>query len=156
MSSYNIPEDKVTVVYNGVDTQLFEPKETNIRNELNIDDDSFVVFCPDAGVRKGYLLLLKAVAEIHKINPKIHLIVPGFGVDESLQTKSTSYVSLLKHIPFGDMPDYYSAADLFVLPTVYEGLPKSMLESMSCGVPVISTAVGGIPEVIDSRTGIIT
>ncbi|MDI6807244.1 MAG: glycosyltransferase family 4 protein, partial [Candidatus Aenigmarchaeota archaeon] len=65
-------------------------------------------------------------------------------------------VELLGKIPFFKLPEFYSAADLFVLPSLSEGLPKVVLEALACGTPIVATAVSGIPEIIEhEKTGLL-
>jgi glycosyltransferase involved in cell wall biosynthesis len=66
-------------------------------------------------------------------------------------------VSFVGYFPDEKLPDLYAAADIFVLPALYENFPFAILEAQSTGLPVVSTRVGGIPElVIDSQSGLLT
>jgi glycosyltransferase involved in cell wall biosynthesis len=65
-------------------------------------------------------------------------------------------VSFLGHVPYGDMPAFLRGADALVLPSRSESMPYAVLEAMACGLPVVATSVGGIPEIIDDgRNGLL-
>jgi glycosyltransferase involved in cell wall biosynthesis len=101
-------------------------------------------------------LLLEAFA---KLPNNIILVLAGDGeLKQQLKQKSIE-LDIMSRIYFlgivKDMPSFYNAIDVFCLTSAMEGLPLSILEAQSCGVPVIATNVGGCSEVIDKKTGIL-
>lgn len=106
---------------------------------------------------KGQHILLAAVAELLQRGRQVHLRIVGDGLDrQSLERHATS-LGLGPHMTFeGPVApdrtrDFYAACDVFVLPSFAEGVPVVLMEAMAMGVPVISTTVAGIPELIESE-----
>jgi glycosyltransferase involved in cell wall biosynthesis len=168
---YGIPRDRIRVVFNGVDPDTFRPSpdKQQFRKELGLEGDPVVLFVGHFGLRKGSHQLLKAIPAILKSFPRALFVLVG-GTPSFLA--SGIYWSALRDlvarsgigervrfvgtVPYDDVVRYYWAADLFVLPTLYEGLPKVVLEAMACGLPVITTRVSGNTDaVVDGETGIL-
>jgi glycosyltransferase involved in cell wall biosynthesis len=102
---------------------------------------------------KGHRDLMQAIALVRKqVHPKFHVVIVGDGPEEHpLRTEATRLaiadcVSFVGHQ--GDVSAYYTLADAVVLPSHTEGSPNVLLESMAAGLPVIATAVGGVPEIV--------
>jgi glycosyltransferase involved in cell wall biosynthesis len=112
--------------------------------------------------RKGYPTLIQAAKNICSHRSDIKFIIVGDGIDFSKIKNDIERLELSKNIIMvgnidyfsQDLPRYYRAADLFVLPTIYEGFGYVYCEAMACGLPVISTNVGAVPEVL-GEAGII-
>jgi|GEM_PF-6693580 len=163
---YGIESDNMTVVAPGVDTEKFRPsirRGKNIFKRFGCDEKTFVVVCISRIQRsKGIDTLLQAIAYLKARaieTDKIKTLIIGSGRETELMKKlATRYgvsedVNFVGAIPFGDIPAYLSSADLFILPSTIqrywqEQLGFSLLEAMSCGLPVISTCSGAIPEVV--------
>ncbi len=162
---------RISIVPNGVDiTKIQNVKlenqngKENFKEELNIKDDEKVIITTSRLVYKnGIDVLIKAIAELKKINLelKIKLLILGDGVLRKNLEKLVDELSLennvlfLGLIPQDEIYDYLAISDLFARPSRSEGLGNSFLEAMACGVPVIGTSVGGIPDfLIDNETGV--
>ncbi|MEE8571749.1 MAG: glycosyltransferase, partial [Gemmatimonadota bacterium] len=110
---------------------------------------------------KGHQVLLRAMPEIVRQHPDCVLLVVGDGSQRSALESMTTAHSIEASVRFlgarEDIPDVLSALDVFCLPSVRnEGVPHSVLQAGAAGLPVVATAVGGIPEaVIDGKTGIV-
>lgn len=148
--------NKLVFVNNGIDTERFkfDSKARNAtRKALKIDDDELVMITV-AMLRpqKNHVEFLKVASEIFEKNRKIKWIIVGDGpCKEEIEDKIKLYNIQSNIIMIGSnnhVSDLLSAADLFILPSKYEGLPLSILESMSCEVPVIATDVGGVGQVV--------
>jgi glycosyltransferase involved in cell wall biosynthesis len=150
---------KVKVIHNGVDLEKFKPnpkRRLEMRRKLGISLDAVVVLTVRRLVYKnGVDTLIEGANVAVKKNPKIVFLAVGKGPDmESvrLQIKDLNMEGNFKLAGFvsdEDLPSYYNAADLFVLPSKSgEGLPLVALEAMACALPVIATDVGGIREVL--------
>ncbi len=140
------PKAQVVVLPNYV--ELPEPTE-----KLSPDANINVLFLGLVGDRKGVYDLLPAFAAALKTVPQLFLRIGGNGEVEKAQALADKLglqanVDCLGWISGDAKNDLLRDADIFVLPSYNEGLPVSILEAMSWGLPVITTAVGGIPELI--------
>jgi glycosyltransferase involved in cell wall biosynthesis len=151
--------EKTSVLHNGVDIDRFKPStqaRATIRRKLNIPRDATVILTVRRLVYKnGVDTLLESAQIAAKQNPKIVFLAVGKGPDlEPVQTRIrqleiTNNFKLAGFVPDAELPAFYNAADLFVLPSKSgEGLPLVALEAMSTGLPVIATDVGGIKEIM--------
>ncbi|HIE27734.1 TPA: glycosyltransferase family 1 protein [Candidatus Poribacteria bacterium] len=168
--SSQLPDSReVTTVYSGIDCAEFSPqlRRKDVRPEFNIAPSDFVVGLIAYLVpAKGQEYFLEAAADIHRDYPKVKFLLVGdvpHGGDRSYKLKLKELASRLKLdncVIFAgyrdDIPDILAMLGLSVLPSLSEGLPRAVLESMAMAKPVIGTNVGGIPELIENgRTGII-
>jgi UDP-glucose:(heptosyl)LPS alpha-1,3-glucosyltransferase len=156
---YNVPAERIRVVYNGVDHCTFNPEAASLgreplRHELGIDEhDLVVLFVASNWKRKGLGTLLSAIAELGDEANHLHVLVVGRGRPEAYRalaqklglTERLHFVGATKNVL-----KYYGAADLFVLPTLYDPFANVCLEAMACGLPVITTADNGASEIISS------
>jgi glycosyltransferase involved in cell wall biosynthesis len=143
---YGIPSDKVHVIPNYVDTNLFIPKQ-GLRQERTI---CFVGRLDD---QKNPLGLLEAIAGID-----VRLTMVGTGPmkakAEEVAKRLALNVDFIEHASHRELPEMLNKASLFVLPSFYEGHPKTLIEAMSCGLPVIGADSPGIREIIKhGKTG---
>jgi teichuronic acid biosynthesis glycosyltransferase TuaC len=150
---------KVVVLHNGVDLAKFKPlagKREEMRNKLGISKDAIVALTVRRLVYKNGVDTLIESAEITvKKNPRIIFLVVGKGPDFNNVQFRLKQLGIEKNFRLAgfvsdeDLPSYYNAADFFVLPSKSgEGLPLVALEAMACGLPVVSTNVGGIREIL--------
>ncbi len=153
------------VLHNGVNTELFRPlsPEVKIRQGLHISDADSVVMsaCRLVGW-KGINYAIKAVAELVGKGHSLKYLIAGDGEErgklEALAKESdiSDRVIFLGSMQNSELPLYYSFADIAVFPSVAdETFGISIAEAMACGVPVVTTRVGGIPEVVTEGTGIL-
>jgi glycosyltransferase involved in cell wall biosynthesis len=161
---YGIKQSKIRVVYNGVDHHIFkQEKSENLKKSLNIEGKKIILYVGHFGLRKGISFLLQAISTTIKEEKEAFLICVGgtpkwLGTDmywniyeEIIKKKSLSnHVKLLGEIPHHLLPAYYSLADVFAFPSLYEAQGKVILEAMACKVPVVTTKVGGIPEMVNN------
>ncbi len=155
-----IDEDNVTVVYNGIDLEKWMPVEDpELVRSLGIDPDRpSVVFVGRITRQKGLPYLLRAAAILP---PEVQLVLCAGAPDTSeilaevqagvaaLQEERSGVVWLDTLLSQHDLSAVLSQATTFVCPSVYEPLGIVNLEAMACSVPVVGTATGGIPEVVD-------
>ena len=156
--------NKVTVLHNGVDLKRFKPmpeKREEMRRKLGIPHGSIVVLTVRRLVYKnGIDTLIESANLVVKKNSKIVFLAIGKGPDfNNVQVRIKQLgiernFKLTGFVQDEDLPLYYNAADLFVLPSKSgEGLPLVALEAMACGLPVVATNVGGIREIMNNKYG---
>jgi D-inositol-3-phosphate glycosyltransferase len=155
--------EQVSVVPCGVDTLRFRPmKKERVRCKLGLpEDEAVVLYVGRIEHLKGIDILIQAAA---RLETPVRLLVVG-GDSKDSERKETlvelaselgveDRVTFLEAVPHADLPMYYNAADVCVVPSYYESFGLVALESMACGVPVVASRVGGLREtVIDGRTG---
>lgn len=166
------------VVYNGVDTENFLPpwqkggEASDLRRRYGLEEKKVVLYTGKIRESKGVLVLLSAMKKVFSQEPKAHLVLAGgtgFGYKRAdkkteffkrLQREVEPFKNQILQIGFTppqDMPRIYLLGDLFVAPSqLEEALGMVFLEASSCGLPLIGTSQGGIPEVvIDQKTGLL-
>jgi glycosyltransferase involved in cell wall biosynthesis len=155
LCSIGVAAEKVTVLRNGVDANLFRPVDRGVvRQALDIQRPT-LLSVGHLVERKGHHLAIEAL----KALPEFDLVIIGERGSESggmvnelrLQSEAPELVGRVRfvgNLPQDQLRDWYGAADALVLATNLEGMPNVMLESLACGTPVVATAVGGIPEIM--------
>ncbi|MDZ4742292.1 MAG: glycosyltransferase family 4 protein [Verrucomicrobiota bacterium] len=153
---YSYPPDRIHVIYNGVDIKKFSSgKRDDIRRKYNLTDEDFLVLIVGSGCkRKGFIPSVKALSRLPS-NAKLMIL----GKDTHRIPASVSKIPLAKNrliycSPTDKPEDYYAAADIFLLPTLYEPFSNACLEAMAAGLPVITTIVNGFAEILTTETGI--
>ncbi|MBI4580848.1 MAG: glycosyltransferase family 4 protein [Planctomycetes bacterium] len=159
-----VPGDKQVVIHNGVDTNLYCPAEADaeiidIRRRTHLPPNADVAICvANLLPIKGLDLLVRAWRQVHMGDPLARLLLVGEGplrgdLEQLIrQLRCTNIVRLLGNRE--DVPSLLRAADMFVLPSWYEGCSNATLEAMASGLPVLACDVGGMPELVaQNRTG---
>ncbi len=145
LSSYQVDLSKVRVVHNGVDCSRFTPGGADRIPGL-------LLFVGRIDLRKGVFDLLEAFSRIESKELTLQIVGKGplFGMVERRirEMKLGDRVLLRGHIPMDDLIELYQTAELFILPSRYEGLPTVLLEAMACGAACVSADVGGVSELI--------
>ncbi|MGD8194667.1 glycogen synthase [Herbiconiux sp. P18] len=155
-----LDESKVTTVYNGIDLERWKPHhDAEVLAEHGIDPDRpTVVFVGRITRQKGLPYLLRAIA---LLPPEVQVVLCAGAPDTpAILEEVSSAVRLLQEtrsgivwidaiLPQPSLTAVLTAATVFVCPSVYEPLGIVNLEAMACGLPVVGTATGGIPEVVD-------
>lgn len=155
---HQIDEGKISVIPGGIDLVKFQPasEKKEIRQKLDLPANKIILLTVRNLIpRMGLENLISAVSNVlHKI-PEIYLVLGGTGPLEYRLKKMTrrremdKCVKFTGFIPESVLPDYYRAADLFVLPTKdLEGFGLVTLEALASGVPVLGTPVGGTKEIL--------
>ncbi|MGN7613563.1 glycosyltransferase family 4 protein [Magnetococcales bacterium HHB-1] len=152
-----IEEQKVVVLRNGVDNQVFYPlDQQQCRKQLNIDPQTKILLSVGHLItRKGHDLIIRALPQLDK---NITLIIAGQGPEQATLEKLAKSLNVEDRVRFAGYLDekalrqHYSAADILVLASSREGWANVLLESMACGTPVIASNVWGAPEVIQNPT----
>ena len=135
----------------------------SIRQRLGLSDDAKIVIAVGRfSGEKAHADLLEALSIVRKENPQLNVqaVLIGDGIERPNLEARAALPDLAGHVIFAghqrDIWPYYALADLFVLPSLSEGSPNVLLEAMSAGVPIVATAVGGVPEMIENEaTGLL-
>jgi glycosyltransferase involved in cell wall biosynthesis len=153
-----IEPGKMRLVPSGVNTEIFVPKETRSRGIPRI------LFVGRFSLGKGVPYLIKAADILRKKYDFRLLLVGGTRFDNGYFTSISmirelglgDIVEVMPPVPHSRLPEIYSSHDVSVLPSEKEALGKVLLESMSCGRPVISTRSGGITDIVnDGKNGLL-
>lgn len=158
-----VPPEKIAVIPSGIDLSVFEEVKDRdfLRREFGFASDDFLVGIVAAlEDHKGHVYLFQATKIVREYSPKIKLIVVGTG-SLRLELESKSQQLGIEDIVFflgfrEDVPRILASLDLFVLSSHLEGLGSSLLDAMACGLPVVATRTGGIPEIVHhGETGLL-
>lgn len=137
---YTIPPEKMTIIPNYIDTDLFKPLAM-------AKEKRSICFVGRLEPQKNLLNLIQALKDTG-----IHLLCYGEGSQlELLKQHAKDHqvnVSFLGRIPNEELPAALNTCEIFILPSLFEGNPKVLLEAMACGLPVIGTNVEGISSII--------
>ena len=154
---YNIPDEKIRTIYNGVDTTQFHPglkvEREGLRDELKINQDvPLIIFASMDFEGKGLGSILKSIQKTK--HSETHLLVLGTGPEAKFKSIATE-LGVGNRVIFAgrrnDIQRCYGAGDLFLLPTAYEPFPNVNLEAMACGLPVITTTTAGGADIIQEE-----
>lgn len=158
--SLGIPAARIRVIPNGVDTALFTPRaRSEARGQLGLPEEGPVLLSVGAlSPRKGHQRVLEVLPRLVASHPKlVYVVVGAAGVEGDtgpLLERLVAELGLREHVrlagarPHEEIARWLAAADLFCLATSNEGRANVILEALACGVPVVTTDVGGNREVI--------
>ena len=158
----------IHLIPNGIDADCFKPMERNevLADTLGLggkkkEERCIVGFIGELRKKKGIEVLLSAYAQINKIRPTSLLIVGEVRqgedkqyFDEFRSANPQLPITVTGYIPHNDLPSYYSVIDVFIHPSLRDGMPNAVLEAMACEEAVVATGVGGVSDVIkDGENG---
>lgn len=156
-SYWRVPEERITVIYHGVDHTVFNlqnagGKRWETRRSLGVADDvPLLLFVSNNWKRKGLATILRSLGRLNHSHPPYELVVLGRGKPKTYRRLIEKYslgprVHFLGHTD--EVLDYYGAADLVVLPTLYDSFGNVCIEAMACGTAVITSRSSGVAELI--------
>jgi len=154
---------KLHVVVNGCDSGIFFVRNRNAaRQELNIARNAeLIVFVGRMNRAKGIDELFESVAALSEKNPHLRLAYVGDGPELAPMQEKTRSTGLTNRVLFAgpcsslQVAQWLAASNLLALPSYAEGCPNAVIEALSCGRPVVATSVGSMPELVDSRCGML-
>ena len=157
-----IPGFRAVVINNGIDQRKFSPARisADIRGELGIPRDAvLLLFLARFTAHKQPLALIRAFHQASAEMPGLQLLMVGDGDEKEEGMRMVAGLGLADKVHFScfrqDVPDVLAAADIYVLPSLWEGLPIGLLEAMAMGKAVIGTKVDGTREVLqDGENGL--
>lgn len=161
IARHGISRDQISVIHNGVDLERFHPRlrataGAALRSELGLADaDPVLLFLGTGFARKGLRALLDAMPEVLRARPEARLLVVGTDKHDRGYREHGEALALGDRVRFlgrrSDPEACFAAADLYVLPTLYDSFAYSILEAMASGLPVVTTLNAGASELLDPR-----
>jgi UDP-glucose:(heptosyl)LPS alpha-1,3-glucosyltransferase len=153
---FELPADKLHVVYSGVDLDAFVPElrleyRERVRRELGIPETAIVYLHVGSGfVRKGVATLLAAAARVE--DRTAHVVIVGKDRAEGAMRAAAARLGIADRVHFPgpqtDVKPFYGAADCFTLPTLYDPFPNAALEALASGLPIIVSRQCGAAELV--------
>ncbi len=151
-------EDRILSFPNGVDTKRFHPTTQNVKKKLKkklglSNRPYLVTYTGRFEERKRVMDLIHAWQRIHETFPQHHLLLIGDGEEQEACQEAVHSSGLTKRVTFvgevQNVTEYLQVTDCYVFPSRLEGMPNVILEAMACGLPIITTKIPGIVEIID-------
>lgn len=155
--AYGVPAEKIRTIANGIDVSAFE--QSSPHSAISWNANKVIGMVARLDMQKGFEYLLQAVRNLRETN-EFTVVIVGDGPDRKVIEDLVKQYGLESSVILAgqqsDMPSIYAAIDIFVLPSLNEGLPMTILEAMAASKPVIATRVGAIPNVIhDGENGLL-
>jgi len=157
------PKQEISIIHNGIDAEQFvksiKSESLKVHKVESSDDEKFKILCVTRITpRKGVKYLIEAFGELSQKNDNILLQIIGGGEGKNDLEKLAKELGVENKIEFTglisheNLPSYFEKADVFVLPSLNEGMSNSMLEALASGLPLIATDTGGTKELIEEGT----
>ncbi len=161
--------ERIEYIKNAVDFDFFYPLTSEEKEEKRkyfaqqhglSEDTHFILFAGRLHPQKDPILLIRSFATLKTDN--VHLLIAGNGeLAEEVQTEIISLglsqqVTMLGSVDRQKLAELYRISSVFVLTSIYEGLPIVVLEALACGTPIVTTKVGDIPNFLTANSGVIT
>jgi len=158
MVDLGINDAKISVISNGVDSNQFYPVDKNkARKKLALPHNKKIILSVGSLIpRKGFHVILDSLPRLLQENTNIHFYIIGEGPFRSSLERQIEALNLTQHVtlvgerPNSELKIWYSAANVFCLASSREGWANVIMESLSCGTPVVATNVWGAPEILTS------
>jgi glycosyltransferase involved in cell wall biosynthesis len=152
--------EKISMIRNGIDLRTFDRASAGVKEELGWSAYPLVGLVGRLSIEKGVDIFLAAAARVLAELPDTKFVVVGDGPDRAKLDALIDQLGIGGSVHMlgrrDDMPAVYASLDLMVSSSRREGLPMAILEAMASRVPLIATAVGGVPTVVlDGRTGVL-
>jgi UDP-glucose:(heptosyl)LPS alpha-1,3-glucosyltransferase len=157
MARFDLPEERLPVIYNAVDSGAFHPdlreQRDSVRTLFNLPQEATVFLLVGSGYeRKGVATAIAALAELPA---STHLLIVGHEKHPDRYKRLARTLGVRERIVFAgpqaDVKPFFGAADVFVLPTIYDPFPNAVLEAMACGLPVITSTKSGAAELVQEH-----
>lgn len=154
LTEYKLNSDKVPIIFNGIDLS-----KCQIKSDYSLGETFRIVHVGRFNEVKNHEGLINAFKVFNKKYPNSELHLIGDGVLKSRMEQKASENGLLHKIKFygsqANVHLYLSDKDIFVLPSLYEGMPMSIIEAMGTGLPIVATNVGGIPDMLNQDSALL-
>ena len=159
LAAIGVSPERIRVLHNSIDLDWLTPQRTEysseLRRRLNLSHaDRVVLAVGRLSHEKAHDDLVKAFAQLHRARPTFRawLLIVGDGPERAALEQLAVTLRVRERIIFAgqvsDPAPYYALADVMALPSLSEGSPLVLLEAMAAGIPIVATAVGGVPEMV--------
>lgn len=141
----DVPPERISVVHQGVDHDVYQPLDrARAREHFDLDPDvTYILVVSSGEVHKRIDDATRVLEAVRSEGRDVKLLRAGYGAE-----LNDEHVVSTGWVPEADMPKLYSAADVYLHTSEYEGFGLPVLESMACGTPVVARAVASIPEIV--------
>ena len=161
LTDFGVEESRISVIPNGIDSAKFRHTDGRVarRHCLLEDGKRYVLTVSRLSVEKGLEYLLRAIGKLHSTDTELVIIGEGplrarlvslaaeLGIEDRVR-----FLGVLGH---AEICAWYNAADVFCLPSLWEGCPNVVIEALACGTPVVASRVGGIPDLVPGDCGML-
>jgi len=164
LKKLGVCDQRVSTIYNGVDHEMFSPEINGARIRKKLNNPKYLILAANSfSYSKGAYHLVQAITEVAKEIKEVKLCFVG-GYSEILRRNLSEfirirglekYVSIVNFVPNSEIPNYYAASDICVVPSMQEAFGNVALEAMASGKPVIASKTGGLPEIVSAETGLL-
>ncbi|MDD4894006.1 MAG: glycosyltransferase family 4 protein [Candidatus Omnitrophica bacterium] len=156
---FKVNEADIIVIHSGIDINKFKAQspedKPDSKKKLGLKDAPVIGIVARLSEEKGHTYLIKAMQEVTANVPDAQLLIVGEGRTKEALVKLVKSLGLDKSVfifpPVGDTQEVLSCMDLFVLPSLKEGLGLALMEAMACGIPAVGSGVGGIKSLIQDE-----
>ncbi len=166
---YPNQREKISVVYNGIDTTWWQSQLLSFNNKdrteikekiFHARENTLIITCVgELHERKGLESAIKCIPELAKKFPNIKLVIIGGGKEEKNLKALVKKLKIQRHVTLTgkqkQIPKLLRASDIFLLPSRREAFGFVNLEAMICELPIVANRVGGVPEIVSEKSGII-
>lgn len=160
LKAIGVPEQRIRVLHNSIALDWFDgvrSQDKSVwRRELGLSDTEGVILAVGRFSKEKALAdLVTAFAQLIRTQPReMRLVLVGDGPERPAVQELTATLGVAEQVLFvgqvGDPRPYYAAADVLAMPSLSEGSPLALLEAMAAGLPIVATAVGGVPEIVQN------
>jgi glycosyltransferase involved in cell wall biosynthesis len=157
LRTLGVAGESIVVLRNGVDAERFVPVErAHARRQLGLAFEPLLLSVGNLLEVKRHDLVIRSLARLRQQHARAGLAIVGDGPLRAALGEAAREAGVADAVHFAGQVDqaelcnWYSAADLLILASSREGWPNVLLESMACGTPVLASAVGGVPEIVDN------
>lgn len=154
VQEYSIKKERIPVIYNGIDLSKCQPK-----TDYSVDGNFKILHIGRFSEQKNHIGLLKAFKIFHDRHPDSELWLIGDGEKKAEIEQYVEDNKLIESVRLlglqSNVYDYLHDADIFTLPSNYEGIPMTLIEAMGTGLPIVATAVGGVPDMFNDKMALL-